>query len=520
MIGDPVLERSHAPAADRDDQPMVTVTQSVPCERCGRTVRVALSSLRPPSFDQIDEQVECPEIQERQGEGGLLLMMCSSLKRSLDAGCASVEVNATPQNDGDGGQVVCRIPGISSTYYSPDEARGRAEIWDAHGHNKLAARLRAAAVKAERQPVSRARVAIGLGAMIIVVAGGWFALVREPAPPPLPPPAPQQLSETSDASPGPAGPQGAPDTAVLPAAPTATEAAPVPSRDPPPGAVTRSLSSEAAQSQAVEPLPPTPSPSPSPSQDAAIADATPPADAAPAAASTATASSAPAENVHLPELVMIPGGTFAMGGVEVAELPVHQVTIKPFALGKFPVTVGEWKECVADKGCPDIATGPDDNPVTNVSYDDANAYLAWLSRVVGKPFRLPSEAEWEYAARAGKPTKYWWGDQMRVGMANCKGCNDAGDPVQLLKIGSFQANPFGLFDMSGGVDQWVADSWHKNYQGAPADGSAWADEEGFARVIRSGSWKNDASYARAGSRDHYDARIRYPTHGFRVALSL
>jgi len=496
---------------------MVTVTQSVPCERCGRTVRVALSSLRPPCFDQIDEQVECPEIQERRskGEGGLLLMMCSSLKRSLEAGCDRVEVNATPPNDGDGGQVVCRIPGVSSTYYSPDEARGRAEIWDAHGHNKLAARLRAAAVKAERQPVSRARVAIGLGAVVVAVAGGWFALVREPQMAPPQPPASLQLSETSDASPSPAGAQPAPGAAASQVASTATEPSPVPPPDAPSEAVTRSLSSDAAQSQAVEPQP-----TPSPSQDAAATDAAPPADAAPAAASTATASSTPAEKVNLPDLVMIPGGTFAMGGVEVAELPVHQVTIKPFALGKYPVTVGEWKECVADQGCADIATGPDDNPVTNVSYDDAKAYLAWLSRVVGKPFRLPSEAEWEYAARAGKPTKYWWGDQMRVGMANCKGCNDAGDPAQIMKIGSFQANPFGLFDMGGGVDQWVADGWHKNYQGAPADGSAWADEDGFARVIRSGSWKNDASYARAGSRDHYDARIRYPTHGFRVALSL
>ena len=108
---------------------------------------------------------------------------------------------------------------------------------------------------------------------------------------------------------------------------------------------------------------------------------------------------------------------------------------------------------------------------------------------------------------------------MRAGMANCKGCSDTGEPAQLVKVGSFQANPFGLFDMGGCVDQWVADGWHKNYKGAPSDGSAWVDEDGFARVIRSGSWKNDASYARAGSRDHYDARVRYPTHGFRVALS-
>jgi len=496
---------------------MVTVTQSVPCERCGRTVRVALSSLRPPCFDQIDEQVECPEIQERRGkgEGGLLLMMCSSLKRSLDAGCASVEVNATPRNDGDGGQVVCRIPGISSTYYSPEEARGRAEIWDAHGHAKLAARLRAAAAKAERQPVSRGRVAIGLGAMIIVIAGGWFVLVRAPAPPP--PPASEQLSETSDASPGPAGVQSAPGSANSQVASVPADAAAVPPQDAPSGAMTRSLSSDAAQGPAVEPQPPTPSPA----QDTAAADAPAPADAAPAAASTATAASNPADKMHLPELVMISGGTFAMGGVEVAELPVHQVTVKPFALGKFPVTIGEWKECVADNACAaELATGPDDNPVSNVSYDDAKGYLAWLSKVVGKPFRLPTEAEWEYAARGGKSTRFGWGDQMRPGMANCKGCNDSGEPGQLMKVGGFQANPFGLFDMGGCVDQWVADSWHKNYQGAPADGSAWVDEDGFARVIRSGSWKNDASYVRAGSRDRYDGRVRYPTHGFRVALSL
>jgi formylglycine-generating enzyme required for sulfatase activity len=217
---------------------------------------------------------------------------------------------------------------------------------------------------------------------------------------------------------------------------------------------------------------------------------------------------------------MIPGGTFAMGGVESSELPVHRVTIKPFALGKYPVTIGEWKECVNDKACADVTSGPDDNPVTNVSYDDVKDYLAWLSRTVGKPFRLPTEAEWEYAARGGTTTKFWWGDQTRAGVANCSGCNETGESPRLTKVGSFRANPFGLFDMGGCVDQWVADSWHKNYQGAPSDGSAWIDEQSFVHVIRSGSWKNDASYARSGSRDRYDARVRYPTHGFRVALSL
>jgi formylglycine-generating enzyme required for sulfatase activity len=477
------------------------------CERCGRPVLVALSPLHPPCFQHVDEQVECPELQERlgkKGEGGLLLMMCSALKRSLDAGCESAEVEALAQDRS--WRVVCRMPGTSSTRYSPQEARRRAEIWEAHGHRKLAVGLRTAAAKAERRQFGRARAAIGIGTMVIAAAGSWFLLVREPQVAAPQSPAALQPVKTTDVLPDTAAaelpPQGAVMTQVASPAP---DTAPVAPQEVLSGA-TRSPPPEEEQSQALEPK----APPASPAESASVTTAASAADPTPAAE----------PKLHLPDIVLIPGGTFAMGGVEASELPVHQVTIRPFALGKFPVTVGEWKACVADKACADLAVGPDDNPVSNVSYNDAQDYLAWLSRVVGKPFRLPSEAEWEYAARAGKQTKFWWGDQMRVGMASCTGCNEAGDPAQLMKVGSFQGNPFGLFDMGGSVDQWVADSWHKNYRGAPIDGSAWVDEEGFARVIRSGSWKNDASYVRAGSRDHYDARIRYPTHGFRVALSL
>jgi formylglycine-generating enzyme required for sulfatase activity len=278
--------------------------------------------------------------------------------------------------------------------------------------------------------------------------------------------------------------------------------------------VTRSLAPDVAQTDAAEPEAPA-------AEAASVARAAAAAEAAPALEPAAATDPAPAqEKVRLPDIVLIPGGSFAMGGAETSELPVHQVTVKPFALGKFPVTIGEWKECVADKACADLGTGPDDSPVTNVSYNDTQDYLTWLSRIAHKPFRLPSEAEWEYAAHGGQRTKFWWGDQMRAGMANCKGCNETDTAAQPMKVGSFQANPYGLFDMGGCVDQWVADSWHKTYQGAPADGSAWIEADSFTRVIRSGSWKNDASYVRPGSRDHYDARVRYPTHGFRVALSL
>ena len=104
-------------------------------------------------------------------------------------------------------------------------------------------------------------------------------------------------------------------------------------------------------------------------------------------------------------------------------------------------------------------------------------------------------------------------------MANCKNCTNSATVEQPIKIGSFKANPFGLYDMGGTVDQWVEDCWHKNYQGAPSDGSAWVETDCSSHVIRSGSWKNDARYVRPANRDSYDTNVRYPTHGFRIALS-
>jgi formylglycine-generating enzyme required for sulfatase activity/class 3 adenylate cyclase len=223
----------------------------------------------------------------------------------------------------------------------------------------------------------------------------------------------------------------------------------------------------------------------------------------------------------IPEMVSIPGSTFAMGSDDdPSEKPIHRVTIKPFAISKFPVTVREWNACVAATSCTYVPTGKDDAPVANLSWVDAKQFVEWLSKVTQKPFRLPSEAEWEYAARGGTRTKFWWGDQLQADMANCKGCNEPYNTSQPLLVGSFKPNPFGLYDMGGNVDQWVADCWHKNYQGAPSDGSAWDDNNCLSHVIRSGSWKNDPSYVRPSNRDHYDTSVRYPTHGLRVAHSL
>ena len=221
-----------------------------------------------------------------------------------------------------------------------------------------------------------------------------------------------------------------------------------------------------------------------------------------------------------PEMTPIRGGSFIMGSNDdVTERPTHQVTIKPFAIGKYATTVHEWNECAAAKACGFVATGNDNAPVTNVSWSDAKQFVAWLAGATRKAYRLPSEAEWEYAARGGTQSKYWWGDQFEPGVANCKNCTDIAATEQPIKVGSFKPNPFGLYEMGGSVDQWVEDCWHKNYQGAPADGSPWVEGECPSHVIRSGSWKNDARYVRPSNRDNYDTNVRYPTHGFRVALS-
>lgn len=258
-----------------------------------------------------------------------------------------------------------------------------------------------------------------------------------------------------------------------------------------------------------------PAPSPAPKQ------AAPP---APAASPSTQASQPPAQaaaSIREPEMISLRGGSFAMGSNEDAsEKPVRQVTVKPFAMGKFPVSVAEWNACAAAKACGFTAAGKDGAPVTNVSWSDARQYAAWLAEITGKPYRLPSEAEWEYAARGGTQTRYWWGDQFQQGMVNCRNCSDIPATDQPVKVGSLKPNPFGLFDMGGSVDQWVEDCWHKTYQGAPTDGSAWVENECTSHVIRSGSWRKASDYARASSRGNYDTNVRYPTHGFRVALTL
>jgi formylglycine-generating enzyme required for sulfatase activity/class 3 adenylate cyclase len=297
--------------------------------------------------------------------------------------------------------------------------------------------------------------------------------------------------------------------------PAEVQKAPAAKRPAPPAqpAPTVAPTQQAAPQPAPSPVP-QPVPSPAPKQAAPLP---PPASPATPAAQPTTPAVA---SIREPEMVTLRGGSFAMGSNEdVSEKPVRQVTVKPFAMGKFPVSVREWNACAAAKACGFTATGKDDAPVANVSWSDAKQYAAWLAETTRKPYRLPSEAEWEYAARGGTQTRYWWGDQFQAGMVNCRNCSDIPANDQPVKVGSLKPNPFGLFDMGGSVDQWVEDCWHKTYQGAPADGSAWVENDCPSHVIRSGSWRKDSNYARTANRGSYDTNVRYPTHGFRVALS-
>jgi formylglycine-generating enzyme required for sulfatase activity/class 3 adenylate cyclase len=221
-----------------------------------------------------------------------------------------------------------------------------------------------------------------------------------------------------------------------------------------------------------------------------------------------------------PELLEIPGGSFTMGSNDdPTEKPPHRVSVGAFALGRFAVTNGEWRRCVAAQVCRYQPSGSDDLPVHNVSWTDAQQYVTWLSLLTGQKYRLPTEAEWEYAARATTSTRYWWGNQIVVDMANCKGCGEPYDTAEPVKVGNYEPNPYGVYDMAGGVAQWTSDCWHKDYQGAPKDASTWDSANCRERVLRGGSWMNAADSLRTSSRAYYDANVRYPAHGFRVVRS-
>jgi len=231
-----------------------------------------------------------------------------------------------------------------------------------------------------------------------------------------------------------------------------------------------------------------------------------------------------------PEMIVIPAGGFTMGspateqGRFTNEGPQHEVTIaKPFAVSKFDVTFADWDACVSVGGCPQVTDGGmgrDTKPVINLNWDEVQQYVAWLSKMTGQPYRLLTETEWEYAARAGSTTAYYWGVEIGMGNANCNACGSKWDKQQTSPVGSFAANQFGLYDMTGNVWQWVQDCSHGDYNGAPTDGSPWTSGDCSRRVVRGGSWVNNPQLLRAADRAWFPTDYRDLGLGFRVGRTL
>ena len=234
-----------------------------------------------------------------------------------------------------------------------------------------------------------------------------------------------------------------------------------------------------------------------------------------------------------PEMVVIPAGSFMMGSPEsdrdarAHERPQRKITIgQAFAVAKFEVTFEQWDICFLAGACTekggDQGWGRGNRPAINVSWDDAQQYLKWLSGVTRQTFRLLTEAEWEYAARGGKTTRFSWGDDPGENNANCDVCKSQWDNKQTAPIGSFKPNDFGLYDMHGNVWEWVHDCYdEKAYASAPKDGTPAKEPVkcGY-RVLRGGSWANLPGYLAAAFRSSTEPVNRTDVIGFRVARVL
>lgn len=244
-----------------------------------------------------------------------------------------------------------------------------------------------------------------------------------------------------------------------------------------------------------------------------------------------------------PEMIALGGGRYRMGDLvgdgKPYELPAHEVQIAAFAIGRFEITNAEWQACVKDGGCSASKIPGDAShgryPVEGVTWTQAKAYATWLAAHTGKPYRLLSEAEWEYAARSGNEGRYYWGsfDPSPCSYANlmdasgkranperywAESCNDGF--ATAAPVGSFPPNAWGLYDMLGNVWEWVGDCWHSDYSNAPADGSAWPADPCRKHVNRGGGWGNNANSLRLSSRDADPTDTSSEGLGFRIARTL
>ncbi|MGX5174012.1 SUMF1/EgtB/PvdO family nonheme iron enzyme [Aliikangiella sp. IMCC44653] len=227
------------------------------------------------------------------------------------------------------------------------------------------------------------------------------------------------------------------------------------------------------------------------------------------------------------KMVSIPAGSFQMGcvsgqGCRSNEKPVHTVSINAFKMSETEVTFAQWDACVSAGGCShkpsDRGWGRGSRPVMRVSYNDiTQQFIPWLNKVTGNTYRLPTEAEWEYAARAGSSTQYSWGNSIGSGRANCDGCGSQWDNSKTAPVKSFSANAFGLYDMHGNVYEWTQDCWNDSYHGAPSHGRAWTSGDCSGRVLRGGSWRDGTRSLRAAYRYKSDRLYRFYNFGFRLA---
>ena len=224
------------------------------------------------------------------------------------------------------------------------------------------------------------------------------------------------------------------------------------------------------------------------------------------------------------DMVKLEGGSFLMGSksgkASEYERPVHRVSIKPFAIGKYEVLGFQYRAFETETGRSGARYWGDKAPISEVSWDDAQVYIAWLNDRTGLKYRLPTEAEWEYAVRAGSTAAYHFGDDENLlyRYANY-GKHNSGRP---LKAGSFLPNAWGIHDMLGNVWEWVEDCWHENYKGSPPDGRAWMSgcEAKDSAVVRGGSWDVSARYFRSANRGGLNRPYRDITYGFRLARDL
>jgi formylglycine-generating enzyme required for sulfatase activity/serine/threonine protein phosphatase PrpC len=228
-----------------------------------------------------------------------------------------------------------------------------------------------------------------------------------------------------------------------------------------------------------------------------------------------------------PTMIKVPGGTFRMGGasaiIAADEVPRHDVTVASFMVGVYEVTLAEYYGFADATGRAkpksngwDIKT----HPVVDVTWDDALAYTRWLSKQTDKQYRLLSEAEWEYVARAGTSTPYWWGFKVGANNAHCFDCKSDFSTSKPTKVGSYKPNPFGLYDTSGNVFEWVHDCYHRNYKDAPDDGSVWEGGDCEVRIARGGAYRSPASSMRVENREKFKSNKGQYNVGFRVARDL